>query len=111
MFKEVVFRAISHGKTSERTSLMFIIHFESSIIYYTVKCDLSQLIEVKIGVGVARLRGNFTFTTFTTAKVGPKGDPIFDDVVTWRRGGVAVAVNFVGVGGCFAPEATFRRMA
>ena len=38
---------------------------------------------------MARLRGNFTFTTFTTAKVGPKGDPIFDDVVTWRRGDVA----------------------
>ena len=31
-----------------------------------------------------RQRGNFTFTT---AKVGPKGDPIFDDVM----------VNFVGV--------------
>ena len=32
-----------------------------------------------------RLRGNFTFTS---AKVGPKGDPIFDDaifddVMTW----------------------------
>ena len=31
-----------------------------------------------IGVGVERLRGNFTFTT---AKVGPKGDPIFDDAI------------------------------
>ena len=68
---------------------------------------------------MARLRGNFTFTTFTTAKVGPKGDPIFDDVVTWRRGDVAawrrgdvaMAVNFVGFGGGFASRVSNRRMA
>ena len=40
------------------------------------------IIIYKIGVGAGR--ENFTFTT---AKVGPKGGPIFGDVVTWRRGG------------------------